>query len=114
MVLDYTEFPGLLEICDIDQNIWEEGVEVWFDRGRLLLELPPAFLRNQPSRVELFKDGGKEPGQIIRPRPDWTWSFRREDEAFVQDVRNGHDPIASGADSLEDMRLIENIWRHLA
>lgn len=113
VVLDYPEFPVLLEFCDIDQNLWVEGVEVWFARGRLRLELPPAFLRNQPSRVELFKDGGKEPGQIIRPRPDWTWSFRRQDEAFVKDVRDGHDPIASGADSLEDMRLIENIWRHL-
>ena len=94
--------------------IWEEGVEVQFSRGRLKLELPPAFLRNQPARVELYREDGKGPGETLVPAPDWTWSFRREDEAFVRDVRTGCQPIASGADALEDMRLIEDIWRHLS
>ena len=32
----------------------------------------------------------------------------------VRDVAVGRQPIASGADALEDMRLIEDIWRQLA
>lgn len=113
VVLDFGKFPGVLEFCDIDQDRWEEGVEIHFSGGHLRLQLPPAFLRNQPSSVELYKDGGEASGQTIRPKLDWTWSFRRQDEAFVQDVRKGRQPIASGADSLEDMRLIENIWKQL-
>lgn len=110
---DFPDFPCVLEFCNIDQNRWEEGIEAQFSRGRLRLELPSAFLRNQPARVELYLESGKSSGKTIIPAPDWTWSFRREDEAFVQDVLNGREPIASGADSLEDMRLIDRIWRQL-
>jgi len=113
VLLDFGDFPGILEFCDLDQNRWDEGVEIQFSKGRLKLEMPPAFLRNVPSQVELYRDDGKTAGQTIRPRHDYTWAFRREDEAFVRDVRNGTEPLASGEDSLEDMRLIEDIWRHL-
>lgn len=113
VIFDFGEFSGILEYCDIDQNRWEEGVEIYFAKGKLVIDLPPAFLRNQPARIELYKDDGKSPGQIIRPTPDFTWAFRREDEAFVRDVREGTEPVAGGADSLGDMQLIEEIWRHL-
>jgi len=114
ILFDWGQYSVVLEFCDIEQNRWREGVEVVFARGQLRLTLPPAFLRNQPSRVELYKEYGKGPGQVIRPEADWTWAFRREDEAFVHDVAASLEPIASGADSLEDMRLIEEVWRHLA
>lgn len=114
VVMDFGEFSGVYEWRDIDQNRWEEGVEVCFERGRLRLELPPAFLRNYAAHIELYKDNGKAPAQIICTAPDWTWSFRRQDEAFVEDVRTGQQPIASGADGLEDMRFIEDIWRYIA
>ena len=51
--------------------------------------------------------------ETSRPKTDWTWAFKREDEAFVRDVRNGTKPLANGADCLGDMELIEEIWRHL-
>ncbi len=113
VVMDFGEFSGVFEWGNVALDFWDEGVEIYFERGRLRLVLPPAFLRNCPAHVELYKDNGKSPGQTICPKPGWTWAFRREDEAFVRDVLAGHQPIASGADGLEDMRMIEDIWRRI-
>jgi predicted dehydrogenase len=113
VLMDFDEFPCVLEFSDTDQNRWEEGVEIYFERGKLKVELPPAMLRNVPASVEIYKDRGEAPGELISPRPDWTWAFRREDEAFVKDVRSGGAPVASGEDSIEDMKLVEEIWRKI-
>ena len=114
VVMDFGEYPGVLEFCDISQNRWVEGVEIFFERGSLHLELPPAFLRNQPAQVRMYKETVNGPSQTVVSNPNWTWSFRREDEAFIQDILTGQTPVASGADSLEDHILIEEIWQHLA
>jgi len=113
ILFDLGEFPAVLEYCDIQQNRWEEGMEIHFAKGKMTIDLPPAFLKNHPAKVELYKDNGKDIGQVIRPTPDWTWAFKREDEAFVRDVANGTEPLANGADSLGDMELIEEVWRYL-
>ena len=41
----------------------------------------------------------------------WSWSFKRQADAFVDSLITGNQTKTSGADSLEDMRLIEEIWR---
>ena len=113
VLMDFDEFPCVLEFSDIDQNRWDEGVEIYFERGRLKIDLPPAMLRNVAARVEIYKDRGAVPGEMICPQPDWTWAFQREDKAFVMDVLEGRTPVANGEDSIEDMRLIEDIWRKI-
>ena len=111
--LDFDEFPGVFEWADINQNRWEEGVEIFFERGKLTLELPPAFFRNQTARVTLYKSNGKT-GETICPQTDWTWAFRRQEESFVYSVLSGKKPIANAEDSLEDFYFIEDIWRKIA
>mgnify|MGYP002725598501 CR=1 FL=1 len=112
-VLDFGDFPGVFEWGAIDQNRWEEGVEIHFARGRLKISLPPAFLRNQPASVELYKDTGGDVGRFTVPRPDWTWSFKRQHEAFINNVATGTEPLASGFDAVEDMRFIEDMWKKI-
>ncbi|HEX6513872.1 MAG TPA: Gfo/Idh/MocA family oxidoreductase [Chloroflexota bacterium] len=111
--LAFDGFPGVFEFGPMDQYRWEEGVDVYFQRGRLRIELPPAMLRNVPSRVELYKDKGSGQREVVSPQAEWTWAFRRQAEAFVDDVRLGREPLASGADSLEDMRFLEDFWRRI-
>lgn len=113
VIFDFGDFPMMFEVCDIDQNRYEEGIVIYFAKGKLTIDLPPAFLRNQPAQVELYKSHDAVESSVMRPMPDWTWAFKREDEAFVQDVENKSESISSGADCLNDMRLIDEVWRHL-
>lgn len=114
VVMDFGSFSGSFEWGDTNQPTrWKEGVEVIFERGYLTLDLAPGFLRNQPAKVEVYKDNGRAPGEIIIPTSDWAWAFRKQDEAFVNDVLSGSEPIASGSDSVNDHLLIDDIWRQI-
>jgi predicted dehydrogenase len=112
VLFDFGDFPGVLEMAEVDFREWQEGVEVLFEKGRLRVELPPPLLRNVPARIELTYAGDRK--DSLRPDVPWSWAFRRQAEAFITDVATNREPIASGKDSLEDMVLAEWIWqRHL-
>ena len=109
-MLDFGSFPAVLEMADSASLDWNEGVEVVFERGRLTLRFASPMLRNMPAQVELVRGG--ERNELIAPKIGWNWCFRRQAESFVHDVAAGHDPLASGKDSINDLRLAEAIWRH--
>ena len=46
-----------------------------------------------------------------RHTPQEVPAFARQAEAFVGDIALGRKPLASGGDSLDDIRLIEAIWK---
>ncbi len=111
---DFGNFPGVFEFAHLDTTrYWEEGVEIVFTNGRLVLELTPAFLRNQPACVKLYKEKSNGTTEMVNPRGDWTWAFKRQAQAFVDNLLNGTESLASGADSLEDLRLVETIWEKI-
>jgi predicted dehydrogenase len=107
VLLDAGKFPVVLEFAETKAAEWQEGVEVVFERGGLALSLASPMLRNQPARVSVTRAGDGR----MEPATEWSWSFRRQAEAFVGDVRAGRVPLASGADGLEDIRLVEEIWQ---
>ena len=88
----------------------EEGIDIRFELGSLKLELVPAFLRNQPSKVTLYKDSGKDVGLFVSPRPDWSWAFKNEDDDFIRALSTSTTTRSMASDCLKDMKLIEQIW----
>jgi predicted dehydrogenase len=108
-VLDFGSFVATLETGRASNRGWDEVTEVYFADGRLTIRTPPALLKNVPATVELYKAGGVQ--EIVTPQCNWTWSFRRQAEAFVRDIMEGKESLNAGADALEDLRLIEEMWR---
>jgi predicted dehydrogenase len=106
VLLDAGAFPVVLELAESSAHEWQEGVEVLFERGRLALSFASPMRRNEPARVTLYRAGAGATEHVV----EWSWSFRRQAEAFVSDVLTGGVPLASGRDGLEDMRLVEEIW----
>lgn len=113
VMFDFGNFPAVLEMAETSFRQLQEGVEILFEKGRMLIKLPPPLQRNTPARISVYY--GDDRKESVRPQAQWSWSFRRQAEAFVGDIAYDREPIASGADSLQDMVLIEDIWRrHLA
>jgi predicted dehydrogenase len=112
VTFDCGGFPAILELTESTALDWHEGAEIVFERGRLALELPPPMQRDVPARVALTRGTGAAATTVSRLPP--SWSFRRQAEAFVTDIREQRDPIASGRDSVGDVRLAEAIWRRHA
>ncbi|WP_228055664.1 Gfo/Idh/MocA family protein [Lusitaniella coriacea] len=109
-VLDFGNHIATLEAGRTVYRGWDEVTEIYFERGRLRIEYPPGMLKNIPARVELYKGTG-ELHEVYRPQCHWTWAFRRQAEAFVSDIQHGTEPIASGADAIADLQLVEEMWR---
>jgi len=109
VLLDFGDFAGVLEMAEVEFHEWQEGIEILFEKGRLRVDLPPPLLLNVPARIELTYAGKRI--DTVKPQVPWSWSFRRQAEAFLADIADDREPIASGRDSLEDMFLAEEIWR---
>ncbi len=107
VLFDAGEFPVTLEFAEVQFDEWTEGLEIYFERGRLTLSFASPMLRNVPARVTVERAGE---GATRRAVP-WSWAFRRQADAFVADILAKRTPAASGADALEDVRLVEQIWR---
>ena len=114
ITLNYGKFKGVFEFAYLQTDkFWEEGIEIYFTYGCLKLKLPPAFLKNQAATVSVYKDKKNEPMESINTKPNWTWSFKRQAESFIKTVLTANESIASGAGGLEDLRFIEDVWRHI-
>ena len=106
VIFDTDDYPVVLEMGEQTGTDWNEGLEIQFERGRLTLVFPSPLLSNKAADVTLVQ-GNKT--TIIPTGP--SWSFRRQAEAFVADIAGRRPGLASGADSVADLELVEAIWR---
>ena len=114
LILEYKEFPGVFEFGQLETNrFWAEGVDIYFEHGQLQLTLPPAFLINYPATVVIHKDKPGKSIETLSPKSDWTWSFMRQAESFVDAVLSGNKSIADAVDGLEDIEFVENVWKKI-
>ena len=54
ILFDYNSFFGTFDFIYLKQDRWIEGIDLMFEKGSMHISLPPAFLKNQPSIVNLF------------------------------------------------------------
>ena len=110
VILNFGKFKATLETKNYYDNNWDELTEIFFEHGCLIIETPPQLLKNVAAKIRLFnrKDGSIKTARV----PKWSWSFQRQAESYIQDIVKNKSTITTGIDSLEDIRLIENIWKH--
>jgi len=103
--LDFGGVPCAFELANETAGLWQEGVQISFERGVVTIELPPPFAEEE-ARV-LIDEGGRR-SELPREK---SWAFRRQSEAFVSDIIGRARPLASGEDSVTDVALAEAIWK---
>ncbi|HUS81367.1 MAG TPA: Gfo/Idh/MocA family oxidoreductase [Armatimonadota bacterium] len=101
--------PVSLEFGWLDAHAWEEHTRIYFEHGWIEVETPPPLLRNVPAKVTVYRAG--ERPEVCQPIAPWTWAFANEAAHFVQCVREGATPLSSGEDSLQDLRIVEDMAR---
>jgi len=109
VMLDCGAFPAVLEMAEIPDQEWQEGVELLFERGRLKLQFVSPLARNTPACVELTRAGAAT--EALQSGAPGSWAFKRQAEAFVADIAAGREPLAGARDAIGDLRLAEAIWR---
>lgn len=102
-------FDAVLDVGHISANFWDEEFKIYFKDGWVEVHTPSPLLRNVPARVHVYKAGATQVHS--QPQAVWDWAFKRADAHFIDCVLNKKEPRSSGADSIRDMELMEEIFR---
>ena len=99
---------GNFEFSYLDTKFWKEGFNIYFTKGMISVNLPPAFLINQPAKV-LVNYYNKN--KIIDIKFDWLWSFKLQADSFVNSLITKKANISDAKDTINDLDLVEKIWK---
>jgi len=108
-VLSMGDFLCSLETGRSEYHYWDEIIQVYFKKGHLTIKTPPALLRNISARVELYRSGEKPETKIYTG--NWSWAFKKQANAFVEDILTKTPSHSPGSDALEDLKLCEEMWK---
>lgn len=111
VILDMAGIRVTLESGGISHYRWDEHSQIYFEHGWIHTWAPPLLLKNTPAEVEIYRAGEIQEFERPVPKPRWTWSYRREAEYFIANVRNNEPFRSSGEDTLNDVRLFEEIYK---
>jgi predicted dehydrogenase len=101
--------PVVFELAKSASGVWLQGAEFVFEQGRLLLELPSPMAQDGAARVRVYEN--TRVPCIRELDVERIWSFQRQAQAFISNLLDRRSPLTSGADALEDLQLIEAVWR---
>ena len=102
--------PVVLEVGTPKLSAWHEGVEIFFQKGRMLVEIPSPLDRSFMARVTVERGEGASEVKVFPRRMGWC--FDRQAQSFVKLTRGvTASNLSSGADSVKDYDLTERIWR---
>lgn len=111
VIFDMKGTRAVLETGGISHYRWDEHTQVYCRNGWLLTNAPPLLLKNVPAEVEVYRAGQTQ--QFSRPLPKdrWSWSYKREAEAFIRCLQTGEAFRTTAQDTATDVRIFEEIYR---
>ena len=111
VTFDYKKYYGIFDFAYSEQKKWEEKLEIFFSKGKIEIDLKPAFLKNQTADVKIYNEG-KNPS-VFSPKIEWSWAFKNQALSFIQSIRAKKNNNCSGAETLKDLVMAESIWKKL-
>ncbi len=111
VILDMAGVRVTLESGGISHYRWDEHSQIYFEHGWIHTWAPPLLLKNTPAEVEIYRAGEIQEFERPVPKPRWTWSYRREAEYFIANIRNNEPFRSSGEDTINDVRIFEEIYK---
>ena len=91
---------------------WEEYTSLYFERGRVELKSASPLNRQKVADVSVWRETNGTWGEQ-RLFPSIEWAFFRQAKAFVAAVAYGDDIPTRGDKCLNDVALMEDIFRKL-
>jgi len=92
---------------------WEEETHFYFEKGWVKLFTPSPLNRQARGRVEFYRSEDGKAGERREIIPPIGWAFQRQADHFIASIRDRKEPVSSGRDTLEDMRIMEDIFRKM-
>jgi predicted dehydrogenase len=111
VIFDMAGTRAILESGRLSHYRWDEHTQVYFADGWVQTWAPPLLLKQVPAEVEIYRAGKEQTFSRPIPQPAWSWSYKREAEAFIHSLQTGEPFRSSAEDTRTDVRLFEEIFR---
>ena len=108
-IFDGGGIPVEMSTAKCSINGWQEKIEVVFDDEILVLEMPPALLKNVPGSLTIIS--GERDHSVATIRPAWSWSFLNQAEHFISICTNDSKNAGNGARAVENIRIVTDMFR---
>lgn len=112
VVLDLGGIRCIVESADIAFHYYDDHTQVYFQKGWVHAWAPPLFQKAAQSRVEIYEGGEHHAYHYPLADPLDAWQYREEAAHFLHALNSGEPFRSSGEDTLTDVRLYEEIYRH--
>jgi predicted dehydrogenase len=109
MVFEMGGFDVTLDVGHISSNFWDEEFKIYFQDGWIEIHTPPPLLKNTPAQISVYKAGKIQ--EHSQPQAAWDWAFKRSDEHFMSCILEDEQPRSTGADSIRDLEIFDEIFR---
>lgn len=112
VILEVGGVRTVIESGGVAYHGWDEHTQLYFEKGWIKTEAPALLLRNVPATVEIYQGHGKDKvlAQVF-PARGREWSYKEEMRHFVEAVLANQPFRSPAADTLEDVRAYESIYR---
>jgi predicted dehydrogenase len=112
VVLDINGTRAVVESAYTKFHGWEEHTQIYFEGGWLRTAAPALMHKETSATVEIYRAGhGENPPRATQEFAPPAWSYREEAKHFLKHVRNGEPFSSSAEDTLNDVQLLEEIYR---
>lgn len=112
-VLDINGARAVVESGYTQFHAWEEHTTIYFQGGWLRTAAPALMHKETPATVEVYRAAhDDQPASETREFAPPAWSYREEAKHFLAQIRADQPFHSSAEDTLTDVRLCEEIYRH--
>jgi predicted dehydrogenase len=112
VVFDMGGVRAVVESAYTRFHAWEEHTQIYFEGGWLRTQAPPLMQKEVPATVEVYEAGmDGQPPRLTQEFAPPGWAYREEAKHFIHCVQAGEPFRSSAEDTVNDVRLIESIYR---
>jgi len=112
VVLEVNGTRAVIESAYTGFHGWDEHTQLYFKNGWLSTGAPALMQKETPATVEVYRGAADgRPAQLTREFATPCWAYREEAKHYLECVRTGAPFRSSAADTLNDVRLFEEIYR---
>lgn len=107
VIMTNKKYDIILETGFFGRDVWDECFEIYFEFGSLKISLPPQHDENGSASYTISNLKNKK---YYYKKNKWSFYYQALD--FVETIKNKRkNYINSGKDALNDMKIVEEIWK---
>ena len=102
--------PVTFDLVKTDIGKWTEGGQFVFQKGRIRFEIPSPMNKRTTTKIKIDKCSKNN---AVKYNFRGAWCFKAQSLDLISSIVNKKKSLCMGEDALEDLELIEKLWKHI-